>query len=136
MMAPDTVLDDDDTIRKRTEEGLRPLAPGRRRCSSVGPGRWSWRRGPAPSTSASTGRLNAGWPGRHRTSTLELDATKRRQGEADKARSQFVKRLFRVDPADSRLYHLVLDPTVLGIEASVRVVQPAAEAFFDANPAT
>ena len=28
MMAPDTVLDDDDTIRKRTEEGLRPLAAG------------------------------------------------------------------------------------------------------------
>ena len=27
-MAPDTVLDDDDTIRKRTEEGLRPLAKG------------------------------------------------------------------------------------------------------------
>ena len=47
-----------------------------------------------------------------------------------------MKRLFRVDPADSRLYHLVLDPTVLGIDASVRVLLTAAEAFFDANPAT
>jgi cytidylate kinase len=61
---------------------------------------------------------------------------KRRQIEADKARSQFVKRLFRADPADPRLYHLVIDPTVLGVDAAVQILRSAAGAFFAANPAT
>ena len=61
---------------------------------------------------------------------LDLEAVKRRQVEADRARSQFVKRLFRADPADPRLYHLVIDPTVLGVDATVRILQSAAETFF------
>ncbi len=136
MMAPDTVLDDDDTIRKRTEEGLRPLATG-------GPAVLLGRAGAVVLASRPRAfhvRLDGpverrvAWAASHEHA--DLDATKRRQSEADKARSQFVKRLFRVDPADYRLYHLVLDPTVLGVDASVRVLRTAAEAFFDANPAT
>ena len=65
---------------------------------------------------------------------LDLEAAKRRQSETDRARTLFVKRLFRVDPADPRLYHLVLDPTVLGIDATVRLLVVASEAFFAANP--
>jgi cytidylate kinase len=136
MMAPDTVLDDDDTIRTRTEEGLRPLATG-------APAVLLGRAGAVVLASRPRAfhvRLDGpverrvAWASSHEN--VDLEATKRRQSEADKARSQFVKRLFRVDPSDFRLYHLVLDPTVLGIDASVRVLRVAAEAFFDANPAT
>jgi cytidylate kinase len=67
---------------------------------------------------------------------LDLEAVKRRQSEADKARSQFVKRLFHADPADPRLYHLVIDPTVLGVDATVRVLQSAADAFFAGHAGT
>jgi cytidylate kinase len=136
MMAPDTVIDDDDTIRQRTEEGLRDLAAG-------SPAVLLGRAGAVVLASRPRAyhvRLDGpvdrrvAWAASHEH--LGLDTTKRRQGEADKARSQFVKRLFRVDPADPRLYHLVLDPTVIGIDNAVRVVKTAAEAFFAANPAT
>ncbi len=134
MMAPDTVIDDDDAIRQRTEEGLRPLAAG-------APAVLLGRAGAvvlATRPRAYHVRLDGpaerrvAWAASHEQ--LELESTKRRQAEADKARSQFVKRLFRVDPADPRLYHLLLDPTVIGIEGAVRVVKLAAECFFDANP--
>ena len=68
MIAPDAVVDDDETIRRRTEEGVR--RPGcRRPRRAAGPGR---RGGPglptaAPITSVSTARSSAGWPGRRRS---------------------------------------------------------------------
>ncbi len=134
MMAPDTVIDDDDSIRQKTEEGLRPLAEG---ASAVLLGR--------AGAVALAGRPRAfhvrldgpverrlAWAISHEQ--LDLEAAKRRQSEADRARSQFVKRLFRADPADPRFYHLIIDPTVLGTEPTVRVLETAADAFFAANP--
>jgi cytidylate kinase len=134
MMAPDAVLDDDDTIRRRTEEGLRAQAAG-------APAVLLGRAGAVVLASRPRAyhvRLDGpverrvGWAAS--IEGLDLEAVKRRQNEADKARSQFVKRLFHADPADPRLYHLVVDPTVLGVDAAVRVIQTAAEAFFAANP--
>ena len=65
---------------------------------------------------------------------LDEESAKRRQAEADRARTLFVKRLYRVDPADVSLYHLVLDTTVLGAGLGLKVVLTAAQAFFEANP--
>ena len=65
---------------------------------------------------------------------LDLAAARRRQEETDRARSLFVKRLFRVDPADPRLYHLIIDPTVLGVESTLEILVIAARAFFTAYP--
>jgi cytidylate kinase len=66
--------------------------------------------------------------------TLEREAARRRQAEADRARALFVKRLYRVDPADPSLYHMLLDTTVLGVDLGLKVVLGAANAFFEANP--
>ena len=136
LMAPDAVLDDDEAIRRRTEEGLRDLtagAPavllGRAGAVVLGerPRAYHVRLdGPVERRVSSAASIEG----------LDLDSVKRRQVEADKARSQFVKRLFHADPADPRLYHLIIDPTVIGIDATVRVVQSAAEAYFAANPDT
>jgi cytidylate kinase len=134
MMAPDTVLDDDETIRRRTEEGVRDLAAG-------APAVLLGRAGAVVLASRPRAyhvRLDA--PIERRVAwaasieQLDLEAVKRRQSEADKARTQFVKRLFHVDPADPRLYHLLIDPTVLGVDATVRVLKAAAEAYFSATP--
>jgi cytidylate kinase len=43
----------------------------------------------------------------------------------DRARKAYVKRLYRADAADPALYHLVIDTTVLPIDAAVRLVVDA-----------
>jgi cytidylate kinase len=134
LMAPDAVLDDDETIRRRTEEGLRDLATG-------APAVLLGRAGAVVlATRPRAYHVRLDGPVERRVAwaasieQLDLEAVKRRQSEADRARSQFVKRLYRTDPADPRLYHLVIDPTVLGVESTVRILQSAAEAYFTANP--
>jgi cytidylate kinase len=49
---------------------------------------------------------------------------------SDSARSRYVRRLYRRDPADVSLYHLVLDSTVLPVDVCVELVARAAEAFW------
>ena len=51
--------------------------------------------------------------------------------ETDRARTQYVERLYGRDPADPRLYHLILDSTVLSVDATVEVVTSAAVAFWE-----
>jgi cytidylate kinase len=134
MLAPDAEVEDDTMIRERTEAGLKEQAAG-------DPGVVLGRAGAvilASRPRAFHVRLDA--PVERRVawaSGLEgrdVEATKRRQTETDRARTAFVKRLFRVDPGDARLYHLVLDSTVLGVDRSVQVLAAAARAFFEANP--
>jgi cytidylate kinase len=134
MIAPDAELEDDTAIRDRTEAGLKEFATGQ-------PGVLLGRAGAVVLASRPRAfhvRLDA--PVERRVAwaagleQLDLEATKRRQSETDRARTAFVKRLFRVDPGDPKLYHLVLDTTVIGIDRSVRVLATAARAFFEANP--
>jgi cytidylate kinase len=135
MIAPDAVLDDDETIRERAEEGLRDIAAG-------APGVVLGRAGavvlgerPRTYHVRLDGPVERRVAWAARIEQLDLDAARRRQNETDRARSLFVKRLYRVDPSEVRLYHLVLDPTVLGIDAALNVIVTAARAFFVANPA-
>jgi cytidylate kinase len=51
--------------------------------------------------------------------------------ETDRARTQYVERLYGRDPADPRLYHLILDSTVLSVDGTVEVVTSAAAAFWE-----
>jgi len=47
---------------------------------------------------------------------------------ADKARTAYVRRLYRSDPADPALYHLVVDSTAVPLEVVVEVILAAARA--------
>lgn len=134
MMTPDAILEDDDTIRERTEDGLRDVARG-------APAVLLGRAGAVVLASRPRAfHVRLDGPVERRVAWaaafehLDLDAAKRRQSETDRARTVFVKRLFRVDPAEARLYHLMVDPTVLGMDPTVELVVSAAEAFFKANP--
>lgn len=134
MVAPDPLLEDDDSIRVRTEAPLRPLAAG-------SPGVVLGRAGAvvlAGRPRAFHVRLDAPVDRRLKCAIqferFDEDTVRRRQAETDRARAQFVKRLYKVDPSDPRLYHVMLDTTVLGIDRAIDVLVTAANAYFEANP--
>jgi cytidylate kinase len=47
---------------------------------------------------------------------------------ADKVRNSFVRRLYRVDPADPSLYHLVIDSTAIPLDRVVELIVAAVDA--------
>ncbi len=53
------------------------------------------------------------------------------QESADRSWTRFVTRLFDRDPADPRLYHLMVDSTVIPVEACVELIAGAASAFWE-----
>jgi cytidylate kinase len=53
---------------------------------------------------------------------------------ADKARIAYVRRLYRTDPADAALYHLVIDSTAMPLETVIEVIVTAARAHSAARP--
>jgi cytidylate kinase len=58
-------------------------------------------------------------------------AAREHQERADRAWSRFVTRLFDRDPADPRLYHLMVDTTVIPVERCVELIAVAASAFWE-----
>lgn len=48
--------------------------------------------------------------------------------ETDRARTAYVKRLYRADPTDPKLYHLLIDSTVLPLDAVADLIVAAARA--------
>jgi cytidylate kinase len=134
MVSPDPLLEDDDTIRAKSEAPLAAVAGG-------APGVVLGRAAAVVLTNRPRAfhvRLDAPVDRRlkwvKQFEQLDDDAAKRRQSETDRARTLFVKRLYRIDPGDPALYHLMLDPTVLGVDRTVRVLSTAAAEFFEANP--
>jgi hypothetical protein len=134
VMAPDPMLEDDESIRERAEAALRDVklgAPavilGRAAAVVLGsrPRAYHIRLdGPVERRLAWAAEFEG----------LGRDAASRRCTETDRTRAAFVKRLYRADPADPKQYHLLLDPTVLGIDRSLHVLLTAARGFFEANP--
>jgi cytidylate kinase len=57
---------------------------------------------------------------------ISLDEARAHLQAADDARRAYVRRLYRVDPADPSLYHLVVDSTVIPLEAVVELIVSAA----------
>jgi cytidylate kinase len=134
MMAPDPLVDDDETIRIRSEAPLRGVQSG---AAAVVLGR------AAAVVLASRPRAFHlrldGDPERRLAwasglEGLDREAVRARLNETDKARTIFVKRLYRADPNNPALYHMHLDPTVLGLDRTVQVLVTAARAYFEANP--
>lgn len=53
---------------------------------------------------------------------------------ADKARTAYVRRLYRCDPADVSLYHLVLDSTAIPLDTVIELIVTAARAYEAPTP--
>jgi cytidylate kinase len=58
-------------------------------------------------------------------SEQEADARRR---AADKARTAYVRRLYRIDPGDPSLYHLVIDSTAIPLDTVIELILVAARA--------
>jgi cytidylate kinase len=52
---------------------------------------------------------------------------------ADRARTAYVRRLYRADPADPALYHLVIDSTAMPLETVIELILAAARAHHAAS---
>jgi cytidylate kinase len=59
---------------------------------------------------------------------IDRDEADRRVHAHDRARREYMRRAFDVDPDDRTLYHLIVDTVVLGIDASVELVVAASRA--------
>jgi hypothetical protein len=59
---------------------------------------------------------------------IDVDTARKRLEETDASRTRYVRSLYRVDPSDPALYHLVVDSTVLSVEGCVNVIACAANA--------
>jgi cytidylate kinase len=59
---------------------------------------------------------------------ISEEKAKERLGAADKARTAYVRRLYRCDPADASLYHLVLDSTAIPLDTVIELIITAARA--------
>ncbi len=134
VVAPDPLVDTDDTIKARSESALHDIARGAgglvlgRAGAVVLAGRPKAFHVRLDGPVARRIELACEMEG------LDQASVRRHQEEADRARTLFVKRLYRVDPASAALYHMVLDSTALGVDASVDVIAAAAGAFFSRFP--
>jgi cytidylate kinase len=69
-------------------------------------------------------RRGAVWEG------IDVEAAHERLRETDAARARYAQRLYGCDPADPRLYHLVVDATVLTVDACVHLLAGAAADYW------
>jgi cytidylate kinase len=59
---------------------------------------------------------------------ISPEQARERLRAADRARTAYVRRLYRCDPADAALYHLVIDSTVIPLDAVIELIAAAARA--------
>jgi cytidylate kinase len=59
---------------------------------------------------------------------ISQDQARQRLRAADKARTAYVRRLYRCDPADPSLYHLVIDSTAIPLDTVIELIITAARA--------
>jgi cytidylate kinase len=59
---------------------------------------------------------------------ISLAEARVRLRAADKARTAYVRRLYRTDPADPSLYHLVIDSTAISVDTVIELILVAARA--------
>jgi cytidylate kinase len=67
---------------------------------------------------------------------IDLQEARVRLRASDSARSALVRRLYRVDPADASLYHLVIDTTTVPLEDAVELILSAARSVGVAGAST
>jgi cytidylate kinase len=56
---------------------------------------------------------------------VSTDEARRHMDAADRARTAYVRRLYRADPADARFYHLVIDSTAIPLRAVTEIILQA-----------
>ena len=59
---------------------------------------------------------------------ISEEQARERLPKADKARTAYVRRLYRCDPADASLYHLVIDSTAMPLDTVIELIVTAARA--------
>jgi cytidylate kinase len=59
---------------------------------------------------------------------ITAEQSRERQCAADKARTAYVRRLYRRDPADASLYHLVIDSTAIPLDTVTELILAAVSA--------
>jgi cytidylate kinase len=59
---------------------------------------------------------------------ISEDQARQRLRTADKARTAYVRRLYRCDPADASHYHLVIDSTAMPLDTVIELIVTAARA--------
>jgi cytidylate kinase len=118
----------DDHLRRHCEEGMRRLADagagvilGRGAAVALGKNRGFHVRLDGPSAR----RVVQGAS----IEGISEDEARRHLPASDRARTVYVRRLYRADPADPRHYHLVIDSTALPLDAVVEIVLKALSAF-------
>jgi cytidylate kinase len=57
-----------------------------------------------------------------------------RLAHTDRARARYIARLYDRDPCDPRLYHLVMDSTVVPLDTCVEIIERSARAFWGTAP--
>jgi cytidylate kinase len=131
VIGPDPDLEDDTDIRTRTEKALKALLTGHGGVVLGRAGAIVLASRPMAYHVRLDGPVDRriAWAAPHEG--LDREAARRRQAETDRARTAFVKRLYRADPSNPLLYHLVLDPTVIGVDAAIDVIKRAATAFYE-----
>ena len=118
---PGRVRQENDNALRRLLDGAGAVVLGRAAAAALGrgPGLFHVRLdGPVDRRAA----RGAAWEG------VDLDTARRRLDETDVTRSRYVRKLYRRDPDDASLYHLVLDATVLSTDDCVSVIAAAAGA--------
>jgi cytidylate kinase len=60
---------------------------------------------------------------------ISHDQARRHLDAADRARTAYVRRLYRADPADPRYYHLLIDSTAIPLDTVVEIVLRALSSF-------
>lgn len=134
IIGPDPQLDEDDDIRARTEAALSHVKAGSPAVVLGRAGAVVLAKRPRGYHVRLDGPVDERIAWAADFEHLDRDAAGRRQNQTDRARTQFVKRLYRTDPADPKLYNLVVDSTALGVEGTLEVLMAAATAFFRRNP--
>jgi len=65
---------------------------------------------------------------------ISQEQARQRLCAADKARTAYVRRLYRCDPADASLYHLALDSTAIPLDTVIELIVTAARAHQAPHP--
>lgn len=130
IIGPDPQIDEDEDIRARAEKGLRGVQQGAPAVVLGRAGAAVLARRPRTFHVRLDGPVDARVAWAAPFEGLDPEAARKRQSETDRARTAFVKRLYRVDPTDAALYHLVLDTTAVGVDGSLEVITTASTAYF------
>jgi cytidylate kinase len=126
--SPPSARHQEEDLRRHCEEGVRRLAAdgagvilGRGAAVVLGKDRGFHVRldGPPDRRAAQGAAIEA----------IDPDEARRHLDAADRARTAYVRRLYRADPADPRHYHLIVDSTALPLDTVTDIILQALAAF-------